>query len=84
MDFWPWMGISGFDLSKLKFYDQNELDNLRNLYRTKKFEYKERLPYWWEPETPGKTEMSGFLKKERFIIVRKFNFVDIGLLLTAL
>ena len=76
MDFWPWLTpIGGFDLSKLKYYDQNEVDALRKLYQNKKFEYKERLPYWWEPETPGKSEMSGFYKKGTVYKICPQNFM---------
>ena len=51
---WPLLTpLGGFDFSVLKLADRNEIYNLRKRFKNQKFRYKERLPSWWEPETPG-------------------------------
>ena len=79
MDYWPLLTpLGGFDFSKLKYHDQNEIDSLRKLFRKKKFSYHERLPCWWEPETPGRSGMSSFgsTKKESVNVRKNFRRVN--------
>ena len=68
MDYWLLLSpIGGFDFSKLKYYDQNEIKALRKLFKKrykKEYIYRDSVPSWWEPETPGKAGMSSFGTQE--------------------
>ena len=40
------------------FFGQIEFKFLRKYYRKRPVQNFERLPYWWEPETPGSSGLS--------------------------
>ena len=77
-EFWPLLTpLGGFDFSVLKLADKEEIHNLRERYKNREFIYRESLPYWWEPETPGLSgEMASFgsKKKESVKMSAKFLF----------
>ena len=51
---------SAIDLNaeKVKFFGHIEFEFLRKFYKKVPVEDFERLPYWWEPETPGSRGLS--------------------------
>ena len=61
MDIWPFRTpFGGFDFSVLSKFDQNEISNLRTRLKNRPLDMTERLPSWFEPETPGKSSLPGF------------------------
>ena len=80
-EFWPLLTpLGGFDFSVLKLADKDEIHALRERYKNKKFEYREPLPDWWEPETPGlsgKMTSFGHKKQESVKNVCKILFFKI-------
>ena len=51
---------SAIDLNteKVKFFGHIEFEFLRNFHKKVSVENFERLPSWWEPETPGSRGLS--------------------------
>ena len=43
---------------RVLFFGHIEFDALRKFYKKNPVEKFERLPYWWEPETPGSRGLS--------------------------
>ena len=44
---------------EVQFFGQIEYKYLRDFYKKEKVPKFERLPDWWEPETPGSRGLSG-------------------------
>ena len=60
------------------FFGQIEYKFLRKYYQKRPVEHFERLPYWWEPETPGSRGLSSMdtVHKEPVVNV---NFIIFGI-----
>ena len=58
----------------VEFFGKKEYDFLRKFYKKNLVPKFERLPYWWEPETPGSrglSDMSSWLHKETVLTFSK-------------
>ena len=63
------------------FFGQIEYKFLRKKYKNRSPKNFERLPYWWEPETPGASGLSTMDTEHKETVYTFVKFLNFGKLL---